>query len=101
MGSRCDGNRRGVRGVFNRIEVRGVVASEDISTKIAQAMQRHAKREVKHIGIAVKDGTVTLTGKVGSYAERAIARGAAWRMVQATCLRKRHWLYNPSSSTVC
>jgi osmotically-inducible protein OsmY len=41
-------------------------------------MQRHAEREVRHISIDVKDGTVTLTGKVGSYAERSVARGAAW-----------------------
>ncbi|TCG09068.1 OsmY domain-containing protein [Paraburkholderia steynii] len=76
--ARAIGHMRGVRGVHNRIEVRGKVGSEDIASKIAQAMQRHAEREVRHIGIDVKDGTVTLTGKVGSYAERAVARGAAW-----------------------
>ncbi|MBN3761487.1 BON domain-containing protein [Burkholderia sp. Ac-20365] len=76
--ARAIGHMRGVRGVHNRIEVRGKVASEDIASQIAQAMQRHAEREVRHIGIDVKDGTVTLTGKVGSYAERAVARGAAW-----------------------
>ena len=75
---RAIGHMRGVRGVHNRIEVRGEVASEDIASQIAQAMQRHAEREVRHVGIEVKDGTVTLTGKVGSYAERAVARGAAW-----------------------
>jgi osmotically-inducible protein OsmY len=69
---------RGVRGVGNRIEVRSHVAPQDIGAQIARAMQRHADREVKHIGIDVKDGTVTLTGRVGSYAERAVARGAAW-----------------------
>ena len=76
--ARAIGHMRGVRGVHNRIEVRGKVGSEDIASKIAQAMQRHAEREVRHIAIDVKDGTVTLTGKVGSYAERAVARGAAW-----------------------
>jgi osmotically-inducible protein OsmY len=78
VAARTVNHMRGVRGVANRIEVRGNVASEDIGAKIAQAMQRHAEREVKHISIEVKDGTVTLTGKVGSYAERAVARGAAW-----------------------
>jgi len=78
VAARTVSHMRGVRGVANRIEVRGNVASEDIGAKIAQAMQRHAEREVKHISIDVKDGTVTLTGKVGSYAERAVARGAAW-----------------------
>ncbi|MBP0590844.1 BON domain-containing protein [Paraburkholderia sp. LEh10] len=78
IAARAVSQMRGVRGVANRIEVRGDIASEDISGKIAQAMQRHAEREVKHIRVDVKDGTVTLTGKVGSYAERAVARGAAW-----------------------
>jgi osmotically-inducible protein OsmY len=78
VAARAVGHMRGVRGVANHIEVRGNIASQDIGTKIAQAMQRHAEREVKHISIDVKEGTVTLTGKVGSYAERAVARGAAW-----------------------
>ena len=78
VAARTVSHMRGVRGVANRIEVRGDIASEDIGAKIAQAMQRHAEREVRHIRIEVKDGTVTLTGKVGSYAERAVARGAAW-----------------------
>ena len=78
VAARTVSHMRGVRGVANRIEVRGDIASEDIGAKIAQAMQRHAEREVRHIRIEVKDGTVTLTGKVGSYAERVVARGAAW-----------------------
>jgi len=69
---------RGVVGVSNQIEVRGDVATGEVAEKIRQAMQRHAEREAKHIGIAVRDGTVTLTGKVDSYAERSAARGAAW-----------------------
>lgn len=31
-----------------------------------------------YIQIKVRDGMVTLTGKVSSYAERSLARGAAW-----------------------
>ncbi|MGF6978342.1 osmotically-inducible protein OsmY [Paraburkholderia sp. JPY465] len=76
--ARAVGHMRGLRGMTNAIEVRGSAVSEDIVGKIAAAMQRHAQREVKHIGIHVKDGTVTLTGKVGSCAERAVARGVAW-----------------------
>ncbi|MFP4896073.1 BON domain-containing protein [Paraburkholderia sp. EG304] len=76
--ARAVGHMRGLRGMTNAIEVRSRAVSEDIVGKIAAAMQRHAQREVKHIGIHVKDGTVTLTGKVGSCAERAVARGVAW-----------------------
>jgi hyperosmotically inducible protein len=78
IANRAVSQMRGVTGVSNRIDVRGDVDSEDIGTNIAKAMQRHAERETKHIQIKVQDGTVTLTGKVGSYAERQVARGAAW-----------------------
>ncbi|MFC0397318.1 BON domain-containing protein [Paraburkholderia rhizosphaerae] len=69
---------RGVVGVSNQIDIRGDVGSDDVGTKIREAMQRHAQREANHIDIAVRDGTVTLSGKVDSYAERSVARGAAW-----------------------
>ncbi|WP_114810552.1 BON domain-containing protein [Paraburkholderia kururiensis] len=78
IANRAVSQMRGVTGVSNRIDVRGDVDSEDIGTNIARAMQRHAERETKHIQIKVQDGTVTLSGKVGSYAERQVARGAAW-----------------------
>ncbi|WP_233837760.1 BON domain-containing protein [Paraburkholderia sp. ZP32-5] len=76
--ARAVSHMRGVRGVTNGIEVRRKVAPDEIGKKIGEALRRHAEREVKHIGIDVKDGTVTLSGKVGSYAERALARGVAW-----------------------
>jgi len=41
-------------------------------------LQRHAEREARHIEVKVHEGTVTLTGKVGSAAERWAVRGAAW-----------------------
>jgi osmotically-inducible protein OsmY len=76
--ARAIGQMRGIRGLTNEIEVRRKVGAEEISKSIDEAMRRHAEREVRHIGIDVKDGTVTLTGKVGSYAERKIVRGVAW-----------------------
>jgi osmotically-inducible protein OsmY len=78
VAQRSISHMRGVIGVSNQIEVRGNVGSGDVATRIREAMQRHARREANHIEIAVLDGTVTLTGKVDSYAERAVARGAAW-----------------------
>ncbi|AIO70119.1 BON domain-containing protein [Burkholderia oklahomensis] len=71
---------RGVTGVTNEIAILGDVSADEIAGGIRRAMQRHAEREAKHIDVTVKDGTVTLTGKVDSYAERAVARGAAWSM---------------------
>ena len=78
VATRAVSQMRGVTGVSNRLEVRGTVASEDVGEQIAKAMQRHAERETRSIQISIEDGTVTLTGKVDSYAERQIARGAAW-----------------------
>lgn len=78
IAARAVGQMRGIRGLTNAIEVRRKVAPEAIGRNIEAAMLRHAEREVRHIGIDVKDGTVTLTGKVGSYAERKVARGVAW-----------------------
>ncbi|SAL84123.1 BON domain protein [Caballeronia choica] len=69
---------RGVTGVANLIKVRANLAAGDVGEKIGRALQRHAEREAKHIAIDVQNGTVTLAGKVGTYAERMAARGAAW-----------------------
>jgi osmotically-inducible protein OsmY len=68
----------GVTGVTNAIRVQSDLASADIGDAIARALQRHAEREARHIEIKVEDGTVTLSGKVDSAAQRDAARGAAW-----------------------
>lgn len=69
---------RGVSGVTNHIQVKYIVAPEKIGKDILEAMRRHADREARHIQVSVNEGTVTLSGKVHSFAERAVARGAAW-----------------------
>ena len=78
LATRTVSHMRGVTGVTNLIDVEGGRAAHDIAEKISKALQRHAQREAEHIEIIVRDGTVTLRGKVGSYAERSAARGAAW-----------------------
>jgi hyperosmotically inducible protein len=69
---------RGVTGVSNRISIAGGAAALEIGEQIGRALQRHAEREAKHIGVKVHEGTVTLTGKVDSIAERSAVRGVAW-----------------------
>jgi osmotically-inducible protein OsmY len=69
---------RGVISVANEIEVKHLAEPEKISKDILDAMHRHAEREARHIRVSVREGTVTLSGTVHSYAERAVARGAAW-----------------------
>lgn len=72
------GHMRSVVGVTNLLGLYGPKAAADVAGKIGRALQRHAEREAKHIQVKVHDGTVTLTGRVGSHAERELARGVAW-----------------------
>ena len=69
---------RGVADVMDHIEIHHKVGPDQISKDILDAMRRHADREARHIQVTVNEGTVRLSGKVHSFAERAVARGAAW-----------------------
>ncbi|MBW0447443.1 BON domain-containing protein [bacterium M00.F.Ca.ET.228.01.1.1] len=78
VATRTISHMRGVTGVSNLIRIGGQAAAQDIGEQIGKALQRHAEREARHIEVKVHEGTVTLTGKVGSAAERWAVRGAAW-----------------------
>ncbi|MFM0511702.1 BON domain-containing protein [Paraburkholderia sp. RL17-373-BIF-A] len=69
---------RGVIAVINNISVHTRVVPGDIAAKIEDALKRHAEQEAKHIQVSVSDGTVTLSGKVNTFSDKAIARNAAW-----------------------
>lgn len=68
----------GVVGVSNAITLKPVVTPSDIRSRIQEALKRHAEREARDIDVEVSDSTVTLHGRVGSWAERAAVQGAAW-----------------------
>ncbi|RZF27509.1 BON domain-containing protein [Paraburkholderia sp. UYCP14C] len=68
---------RGVLGMTNNIRITGRASSTDIEYNIRKAIQRHTERELKHLGVEVDDGAVTLTGRVSSSAEKAVVWGAA------------------------
>jgi osmotically-inducible protein OsmY len=68
----------GVVGVSNAITLKPRATPDNVSQRIRDALTRHAEREAKHIRVEVRDGEVSLTGKVDSWAERAAAFGAAW-----------------------
>jgi VCBS repeat-containing protein len=69
----------GVRGLSNDIVVvpQGVAAA-DVTASIKQALERRADRTAEKIVVNAKDGVVTLTGSVSSYADRRAIEGAAW-----------------------
>ncbi|SEK10915.1 BON domain-containing protein [Paraburkholderia diazotrophica] len=68
---------RGVTGVTNDIKIRGSASSTDIEYNIRKAIQRHTDREMKHLGVQVDKGNVTLSGRLSSSVERSIVWGAA------------------------
>lgn len=66
----------GVRGVLDRIVVMPRhVDPAAVATAIEGALTRHAEHEAKHITIDVDDGIVTLSGAVGTWAEKRALMG--------------------------
>jgi osmotically-inducible protein OsmY len=71
-------NLTGVKSVVNKITVMPPNAvTEDVQKAIEQALERRAEREARQIRVDVRDGTVTLTGSVHSWAERKSVLAAA------------------------
>jgi osmotically-inducible protein OsmY len=64
-------NLTGVKYVSNKIKVMPTKpVPGDIRKAIEQVLERRAEREAQRIQVDVRDGTVTLTGSVHSWAER-------------------------------
>ena len=71
-------NLTGVKGVVNQISVKATrPVTQDVRKAIEQALERRAEREAKRIHVDVRDGSVTLTGSVHSWAERKSVVAAA------------------------
>ncbi|MWD29104.1 BON domain-containing protein [Aquicoccus sp. SCR17] len=68
----------GVTGVSNLIKVTPSVKAPDVSDKIKRAFHRDAELDSSGIRVNVRDGTVTLEGKVRYFGERKVAERAAW-----------------------
>jgi osmotically-inducible protein OsmY len=70
-------NLAGLVGVINKLEVSPKAFTGDIQRAIESALERHATREAAHLQVEAKGGRVTLTGTVGSFAEKKAVLGAA------------------------
>lgn len=71
-------NLAGVTGVSNRIEISAPkVMAHDVRRSIEDALERQAEREAHRVELAVRDGVVSISGRVRSLAEKQAVIGAA------------------------
>jgi osmotically-inducible protein OsmY len=69
---------RGVRGVFNHVEVKPRATEKDIRHRIVEALHRNADVDARHVNITIEQNVATLTGRVGSFVQfEAAGRAAA------------------------
>lgn len=68
---------KGVRGVFNHIEVAGGAVARDVRHRIVQALHRSADLDARRISISVDEGVVALAGSVSTWQQRDTAEEAA------------------------
>lgn len=68
----------GVTGVTNALVVRPRAQGHDVVARIGAAMARQAIADAEQVRVAVKDGSVTLSGTLRTLAEREAAVAAAW-----------------------
>jgi len=68
---------KGVRGVFNHIEVVPDAAIRDVRQRIAKALHRNADLDARHIDVEMTGDIATLSGTVTTFLQRDLAEQAA------------------------
>lgn len=68
----------GVVAVTNNITLKEQIVPKDITSRIRSALARQAEQDAKNIEVMVSGATVTLRGKVNSWADRAAIGAATW-----------------------
>jgi len=67
-------------GVSNAIKLKPAVTPSDVKMQIREAFERAAEIDAGNVEVEISDGTVTLAGKVNSWAEHEEAAHAAYRV---------------------
>jgi osmotically-inducible protein OsmY len=80
---------RGVAGVVNTVIVTPTLSTADIKASITAALVRSAQLDGKNIQVTHDAGTVTLTGRVASWAELRHADHVAWSAPGVTSVRNQ------------
>lgn len=73
---RIIGKLVGVRGVTNKLIVSPKVTASNVRNLIQEALERRADHEAGRIEVSVREGVVTLSGKVRNYGEKRAILGA-------------------------
>ena len=68
----------GVVGISDQLSIKNTLAKSVVKSDIVEALKRRAQSDANEIEVQVKDGEVTLSGKIHSWNERALVKHAAW-----------------------